>query len=1165
MFLGCSVRLSYLKWACSFWDQQIVRLVTLVLLMQMVPSYCTFTKYTTIITIPPKEDWQYNEEFIEFTDKPDVVSNDSELSVKYLCSKPCVINIEVLVSSEFRVGVPVYKKKWRSEKQFHIHRTVRVPIKFPSRLVYRDDCLLKHSTSVHSVILRAWIVPKDTWDQNFENSEGIRTYQKAAVKTYTLLEPIPVFERPIKDHKKCIRWDIQYKCKLYADKIPQCFQETDVVEILSFPYASTGEKFGVVRPFDRFKNYELESLRKMHMDNPKFTISIWVYLLHWCKARQCGIIHHLGDGLYNTPLLFLTESGFIHIQLQLVSGRYVAVKTHYKIPLRRWTRLDLSLAGRKMTFTSRLGENMDEKHSLIYICDEDVFINDTAGFFVLGGSKFVPGIEGFFGPVKVYRLTALTSDEIFNLPFGRNITELMDTYYRRCEDIKEIVFLYFQIFNQGRMRVEKNTCSNYYSLLNDRYGDKPLCDSIPWGPHERAEYHNLFHLLNEMLHDVSTDLSDRHELTSYFGKRIFEKVTQKLSSPEGLHCVSSFVSSLLDSSCCGYHKATYFLAVIYEMGLGMYQDSSQGLFYSLVAAQGDDRLALMHVGYKHLQGIDGYLLDYDLSYGYYANIAAQTAVDRRTTVGEQNFVEIVRLMDDEALKAQTNENGDVFLWVKLQATQGNIAAMRQLAAMLYWGQNGVSRNIEAALEWYERGAIQIGDPILMYDYSLLLFKGDGVQKNRSLALKLMKKAAAQGSHQAFNGLGWYYHNYRRDFVKAVKYWQKAQELGNSDAVHNLGILYYEGLYPGVTEKNETLAFEYFLKSAEGGHVEGAIRCSSYYSTGELKSVPRNPKMAVLWAKYIAEQNGYLGYTIRTALNAYKAMSWHNALLYYLVTAEAGIEMSQTNIAYICEENPELAVSHLRSDCVWRYYNLSVYQIHSPSFAYLKMGDLYYYGYRNESRNTDLAGVMYAQAALQNESQGFYNLASLIEEGHPLSPKILDNLNINRTIWSSNHSVLFELYKRCSFHSAEESFSPCFLALFWFQLKVAWSSMLHDTVVIITTTILLASLIVVILQHLQSIPGLQQLVGTGIPPRDLMDTGDLMGQEPETPATPPAASTERNMFIIRLAQLFKLHAISQAFRGMEETLQMHWNVREWIFTVWGICICVACIVIALHIV
>lgn len=40
----------------------------------------------------------------------------------------------------------------------------------------------------------------------------------------------------------------------------------------------------------------------------------------------------------------------------------------------------------------------------------------------------------------------------------------------------------------------------------------------------------------------------------------------------------------------------------------------------------------------------------------------------------QAFVETIRIMDDELLKAQTKENGDVFMWLKHEASRGNAAA-----------------------------------------------------------------------------------------------------------------------------------------------------------------------------------------------------------------------------------------------------------------------------------------------------------------------------------------------------------------------------------------------------------------------------------------------------------------------------------------------------------
>lgn len=43
---------------------------------------------------------------------------------------------------------------------------------------------------------------------------------------------------------------------------------------------------------------------------------------------------------------------------------------------------------------------------------EDPYYDDTAGYFVLGGSGYIHGIEGFFGPVKYYRLNVLETEQV---------------------------------------------------------------------------------------------------------------------------------------------------------------------------------------------------------------------------------------------------------------------------------------------------------------------------------------------------------------------------------------------------------------------------------------------------------------------------------------------------------------------------------------------------------------------------------------------------------------------------------------------------------------------------------------------------------------------------------------------------------------------------------
>lgn len=60
----------------------------------------------------------------------------------------------------------------------------------------------------------------------------------------------------------------------------------------------------------------------------------------------------------------------------------------------------------------------------------------------------------------------------------------------------------------------------------------------------------------------------------------------------------------------------------------------------------------------------------------------------------------------------------------------------------------------------------------------------------------------QGLHQAVNGLGWYYHKFKKNYSKAAKYWLRAEEMGNPDASYNLGVLYLDGIFPGVPGRNQ---------------------------------------------------------------------------------------------------------------------------------------------------------------------------------------------------------------------------------------------------------------------------------------------------------------------------------------------------------------------------
>ncbi|KAF6132785.1 SEL1L family member 3 [Phyllostomus discolor] len=1028
--------------------------------LNFVPSWGRQTSQTTAVA-PRAEQGVAYRDFVSFTVAEGNVRNISEVSVEYLCSQPCVVHLEAVVSSEFRSSIPVYKKRWKNEKHLHTSRTHLVQVKFPSIMVYRDDYFIRHSISVSVVILRAWITHTYRagdvhvkWDENLLH---------AVAKNYTLLKTVPPFERPFKDHQVCLEWNMDYIWNLRANKIPQCPLETDAVTLLGFLYASSGENTGIVKTMLRFQNRELEATRRQRIDYPVFTVSLWLYLLHYCKANLCGILYFVDSNeMYGTPSVFLTEEGLLHIQMHLVKGEDLAVKTKFTLPLKEWFRLDISFNGGQIVVTTSIGQDLESYHNQTISFREDFHYNDTEGYFIVGGSRYVAGVSGFFGPLKYYRLRALHPAQIFNPLLEKQLAEQIKLYYERCAEVQEIVSAYTSAVTEGAGSQEACDLQNSYLDLRRRYGRPPMCRAFPWEREWRAQHASLLQALLE------TGPRHPNESLLEIGGLIFEKAVKRLSSVDGLHQMSSVVPLLMDSSCCGYHKASYYLAVFYETGLNVPRDQLQGMLYSLVGGQGSERLSAMNLGYKHFQGVDNYPLDWELSYAYYSNIATKTPLDQHTLQGDQAYVETIRLKDDEVLKVQTKEDGDVFMWLKHEATRGNAAAQQRLAQMLFWGQQGVAKNPEAAIEWYAKGALETEDPALIYDYAIVLFKGQGVKKNRRLALELMKKAASKGLHQAVNGLGWYYHKFKKNYAKAAKYWLKAEEMGNPDASYNLGVLYLDGVFPGVPGRNQTLAGEYFHKAAQGGHIEGTLWCSLYYITGNLATFPRDPEKAVVWAKHIAEKNGYLGHVIRKGLNAYLEGSWHEALLYYVLAAETGIEVSQTNLAHICEERPDLAETYLGVNCVWRYYNFSVFQIDAPSFAYLKMGDLYYYGHPNQSQDLELSVQMYAQAALDGDSQGFFNLALLIEEGALIPHHILDFLEIDPTVHLNNISILQELYERCWSHSSEESLSPCALAWLYLHVRLIWGAVLHSALTYFLGTFLLSVLIAWTLQYFQSI-------------------------------------------------------------------------------------------------
>ncbi len=114
-------------------------------------------------------------------------------------------------------------------------------------------------------------------------------------------------------------------------------------------------------------------------------------------------------------------------------------------------------------------------------------------------------------------------------------------------------------------------------------------------------------------------------------------------------------------------------------------------------------------------------------------------------------------------------------------------------AMVIFGFSGYSQTdrlkelLLAAEQGYVEAQCNLG---VMYG------QGEGVSKNYQEALRWYQKAAAQGHARAKYNLGLMYHNGEgvpQDYAEAAKWYSKSADQGHANAQYDLGVMYYFGV------------------------------------------------------------------------------------------------------------------------------------------------------------------------------------------------------------------------------------------------------------------------------------------------------------------------------------------------------------------------------------
>ncbi|XP_010891169.3 protein sel-1 homolog 3 isoform X2 [Esox lucius] len=951
-----------------------------------------------------------------FLNPPAIPVSGYSLKVLYSCSKPAVVRVECLLSYDTGLTSRVFQRHWRCKPGLDRLRTLLMSL--PDWLVYRPDWVFPDSQWVLSGMLRA-SVSKD-------GSED--SYRSAQATDVVIFHPTPPLSRPLKHHQLCPAWATQMLWLTDRTSVSQCPLEQETVCLLSSMYASTGENFGITKTITSFSSKVLEQLRQKSISFPWCTFSIWVFLNHHCQKDVCSIFHHIdSENNYATPTLFLTSSGQLHVQMHWESGMSSAFLSPFYVPLSRWCHINVELRGRTVDINMVCIYGQQRLfHTAKRMFSDSLYMDDTDGYFVIGGGQFTEGIEGYYGPLVYYRnrIPAVSPSEVIVPEHIRGLN--LTGWLQSCQEFQ----LELQVKLNGYLQRarEKENCMVAYPgwTFKDLLVVTHQCMS--WeapAAHKRVYALRLAEILASKRDSRKVDLAS-------VGRTLYSLSVRKMSGANSgsTGVVRRIMPHLLQAGCLGNNRALHLSSVLYSSGLGVERQPNKAWLMSLLSAQKDWRLALLRLGHLHWLGEHGFPPDIDLAYAYYSNIAKQTSVDRQRPSPQQKFVEHIYLNNEEVLRLQTNENHDIFHWLKLQARNGAADAEQAVARMLFWGQQGVSPDIQTAVRHYERGAVRLGDPVSMYDYAIVLMQGQGVKKDVPKAVSFLKKAVKQGFTPAINALAWYYEQFEKDYKQAVELWELADKQGSSDAAMNLGVMYSEGLYPGKAADKFT-AYTYYLKSAQRGNVDGSIQLANMWTTGIPGQVSRRPADAVLWAKWAAEHNGHLGMVLRNALDSYFRGDSLMALLHFLMAAESGFAVAQFNVAYLCEQNPGGFLDAMfAARCMKRYYNLTVQTQEPDPYALIRMGDLLREGRESRRRDVAAAAEMYKQAALRDDPQGWYSLGVLVQEEQTLPLYVLSGLGLTQHYMADKTELAAALYRRCrDSNDTTDSYLPCSLAIF----------------------------------------------------------------------------------------------------------------------------------------
>ncbi|KAI6055558.1 protein sel-1 homolog 1 [Marmota monax] len=425
----------------------------------------------------------------------------------------------------------------------------------------------------------------------------------------------------------------------------------------------------------------------------------------------------------------------------------------------------------------------------------------------------------------------------------------------------------------------------------------------------------------------------------------------------------------------GSPKGQTALGFLYASGLGVNSSQAKALVYYTFGALGGNLIAHMVLGYRYWAGI-GVLQSCESALTHYRLVANHVASDISLTGG--SVVQRIRLPDEVENPGMNSGmlEEDLIQYYQFLAEKGDVQAQVGLGQLHLHGGRGVEQNHQRAFDYFNLAA-NAGNSHAMAFLGKMYSEGsDIVPQSNETALHYFKKAADMGNPVGQSGLGMAYlygRGVQVNYDLALKYFQKAAEQGWVDGQLQLGSMYYNGI--GV-KRDYKQALKYFNLASQGGHILAFYNLAQMHASGT--GVMRSCHTAVELFKNVCER-GRWSERLMIAYNSYKDGDYNAAVVQYLLLAEQGYEVAQSNAAFILDQREATIVgeneTYPRALLHWNRAASQGYTV-----ARIKLGDYHFYGFGTDV-DYETAFIHYRLASEQQHSaQAMFNLGYMHEKG-----------------------------------------------------------------------------------------------------------------------------------------------------------------------------------------